>query len=200
MKNKSKIILKYIKDFLINLLFQKPRILKYRLLSNISFFEGKPVLRQPALFAGFGKIIMGQKVIIGVKNSPYFYDSYTYVEARNKNSFIKIDNNVQINNKCCFISEGEGIFIGENTLIGTNVEIYDSDFHNLMPQARITGSPKTAKVIIDKNVFIGSNVKILKGVKIGKNSVIGTGSVVVKSIPDNVIAGGVPAKVIRNLD
>ena len=50
-----------------------------------------------------------------------------------------------------------------------------------------------------ENVLIGSNVKILKGVVIGKNSVIGNGSVVTNSIPESVIAAGVPAKVIRQL-
>ena len=48
-------------------------------------------------------------------------------------------------------------------------------------------------------MFIGDNVTILKGVTIGANSVIGSGSVVTKNIPENTIAAGVPAKVIRNL-
>jgi maltose O-acetyltransferase len=61
------------------------------------------------------------------------------------------------------------------------------------------GRPKTSKVTIGKNVFIGSNVMILKGVIIGDNSVIGGGSVVVKSIPENVVAAGNPCKVIYML-
>ena len=74
-----------------------------------------------------------------------------------------------------------------------------SDFHDLDPEKRTTGIPKTAKVIIGKNVFIGNNVSILKGVTIGDNSVIGTGAVVTKSVPANTIAGGNPAAVIRHL-
>ena len=72
-----------------------------------------------------------------------------------------------------------------------------SDFHDLDPEKRTTGIPKTAKVIIGKNVFIGNNVSILKGVTIGDNSVIGTGTVVTKSIPANTIAGGNPAKFLK---
>ena len=53
--------------------------------------------------------------------------------------------------------------------------------------------------VISENVFIGDNVTILKGVTIGVNSVIGNGSIVTKSIPDNVIAAGNPARVIRNI-
>jgi tetrahydrodipicolinate N-succinyltransferase len=49
------------------------------------------------------------------------------------------------------------------------------------------------------NVFIADNVTILKGVSIGKNSVVGNGSIVTQSIPENVIAAGVPARVIKSL-
>ena len=50
---------------------------------------------------------------------------------------------------------------------------------------------------IEDKVWIGANVTVLKGVTIGKNAVIGAGSVVTKSIPENAIAIGAPAKVIR---
>jgi maltose O-acetyltransferase len=51
--------------------------------------------------------------------------------------------------------------------------------------------------MIGKNVFVGNNVTILKGVTIGDNSVIGNASVVVDNIPENVIAAGVPCRVIK---
>ena len=124
---------------------------------------------------------------------------YGYIDARNIVSKIVIGDNVHINNNFFICSEGEGIEIGENTLIGINCQIMDSDFHDLDPEKRTTGVPKTPKVIIGKNVFIGNNVSILKGVTIGDNSVIGTGAVVTKSVPANTIAGGNPAVVIRDL-
>ena len=52
---------------------------------------------------------------------------------------------------------------------------------------------------IGKNVWIGSNSTILSGVTIGDNAVIGAGSVVTKDIPENMIAVGSPAKVIRSI-
>ena len=55
------------------------------------------------------------------------------------------------------------------------------------------------EVIIGNNVWLGSNVKVLKGVSIGDNSIISAGSVVTKSVPENVIAGGIPAKVIKDI-
>ena len=70
----------------------------------------------------------------------------------------------------------------------------------LYPQRRLRYIHKTAKVTIGKNVFNGSNVNILIDVTIGDNSVIANSSVVIKSIPSNVIAGGYPAKVIREID
>ena len=83
--------------------------------------------------------------------------------------------------------------------VGTNVEIIDSDFHNLDPNLRNSGNHKCKPVKIGRNVFVGSNVKILKGVTIGENSVIANGSVVVKDIPANVIVAGNPASVIKEI-
>ena len=57
-----------------------------------------------------------------------------------------------------------------------------------------------SKVIIGNNVWIGSGANILPGVSIGDNSIIGAGSVVIKDIPANSVAVGIPAKVIKNLD
>lgn len=148
---------------------------------------------------GKGQICFGKNVLIGIDPSPFLYSGYGYLEARNINSKISIGDNVMINNNVVIISEGEGIVISSNTLIGTQCEIYDSDFHNLEIDKRLTGEINTKKVFIDENVFIGSNVKILKGVSIGRSSVIANGSIVTKSIPSNVIAGGIPAKVIKRL-
>jgi len=138
-------------------------------------------------------------VNLGVVASPGFYNTYGHIDARNTSSRIVIGANVHINNNFFICSEGEGIEIGEGTLIGINCQIMDSDFHDLHPERRMTGIPKTAKVIIGKNVFIDNNVSILKGVTIGDNSVIANGAIVTKSVPGNTIVGGNPASIIRNL-
>ena len=59
---------------------------------------------------------------------------------------------------------------------------------------------KFGKIVIEDNVHIGWDTIIMPGVTIGKNSIIGCGSVVTKSIPDNSVAVGVPAKVIESID
>ena len=188
-----------LKNILGYYVFQYPRILKYKLLSNCPNVIGKPRYNQPVQLLGGGTIVFGKNVNLGVSPSPHFYSGYGYIDARKENSKVLIADDVWINNNFMIASEGEGIEIGAKTLIGLNVEITDSDFHDLHPDKRMGGIPKTAKVIIGKNVFIGSNVKILKGVTIGDNSVIANSSVVTKSIPANVIAGGYPCKVIKEL-
>ena len=182
----------------LHLFFQYPRFLKYHLLSNNTPIGGGRLV-QPVLFLGRGEIRVAPSVTLGVRPSPFLYSGYIHIEARNPQSQICIAGAVWINNNCVLVSEGNGIEIGEGTLLGSNVEIYDSDFHELHPQRRMTGRPKTAAVAIGRNVFLGSNVRILKGVTIGDNSVIANGSVVVTSIPSNVIAGGNPAHIISRI-
>jgi|SaaInl8_200m_RNA_FD_contig_111_169589_length_9493_multi_4_in_0_out_0_5 acetyltransferase-like isoleucine patch superfamily enzyme len=189
-----------IKNTIIYYIFQYPRIIKYKFLSDCKNVIGSPKYNQPTQLLGEGTIMFGKNVNLGVKPSPHLYSGYGYIDARKLNSKIFIGDNVWINNNFMITSEGEGIEIGARTLIGLNVEISDSDFHDLHPDKRIGGVPKKSKVVISENVFIGSNVKILKGVTIGKNSVLANSSVVIKSIPENVIAAGNPCKVIKQID
>lgn len=69
--------------------------------------------------------------------------------------------------------------------------------HNLLPEKRGNTIPKP--IIIGKNVWIGANVTILGGVTIGDNSVVAAGSVVNKDVPENTVAAGVPARVIKSI-
>jgi acetyltransferase-like isoleucine patch superfamily enzyme len=189
--------LSIIKTIIINCIFLYPRIMKYNLLSDIKYCFGSPIKYQPVLMSGQGSIHFGTDVIIGTKISPFYYNGYAFLNARNHKTEIYFDHGVWTNNNLIILCEGEGVYIGKDTLIGPNVEIYDSDFHDISPVNRKWGPAKTAKVSIGNNVWLGANVKILKGVKIGDNSIIANSSVVTKSIPENVIAGGIPAKVIR---
>jgi len=93
------------------------------------------------------------------------------------------------------------VVIGNNVLMGANVFITDTDFHpktssnRRYSQENIEVSP----VRIGNNVFIGMDSIILKGVSIGDNSIVGAGSVVTRSIPENYIAAGNPAKILSSL-
>jgi maltose O-acetyltransferase len=153
------------------------------------------------LASGRGKLFFGKNVHIGYKKSPFFLTGYGYVEARDESSIIIIGDNVRINNNLILIAYKSSIEIGANSLLGHSVEITTSDFHSLDPASRLNGSQdyNNSSVIIGKNVFIGSGVKIMKGSVIGDNTVIAQGAVVSGDIPANVIAGGVPAKVLKNI-
>lgn len=180
-------------------LVQFPRIIFYKMLSNCKVI-GKPNLIQPAQLVGKGEISFQGRVNIGVFPSPFFFNGYAYIEARNASAKVFIGDGTWMNNNFTAISEHKSITIGEKVFIGTYVEIYDSNFHGLEPDRRNVSSPdEAAAVVIEDNVFLGSNVKILKGVTIGRDSVIANGSLVTRSIPPGVIAGGNPAKVLRAL-
>lgn len=96
------------------------------------------------------------------------------------------------------------ITIGNNVKIGGGTHIYTTDFHSLNPEYRCLSLEdfkhrKCASVTIKDNAFIGARCIILKGVTIGKNSIVGAGSVVTKSIPDNQIWAGNPARFIKDI-
>ena len=174
--------------------FQRLRIAKYRFLSDCRNVQGSPTIRQPVQFVGQGTIRFSGAASLGWFPSPYFFSGYIYIEARSADSLIQIEDGVCISNNSFLISDGAGIFIGKRTMLGTHCEIIDSDFHDLHPDRRSDGVAKMGKVVIGENVLIGSNVKILKGVRVGNNAVIANGSVVTRSISENAVAFGNPAR------
>jgi maltose O-acetyltransferase len=180
-------------------LFQSVRIAVYRVLST-GHAEGNPLLLQPLLLVGEGRILMHGLVVIGYFPSPLFLSTYCHLEARGQFAFISIGDETCINNGFSAIAEHTSITIGKRVLIGTGVEILDSDFHGLNLNDRAKSLPDWAKpVVIEDDVFIGSNVRILKGVTIGRGSVIGNSAIVVNDIPRDVVAGGHPARAIRKI-
>lgn len=180
------------------LVFIYPRLIKFDLLSDIEHCIGHPQKNQPILMCGQGTIRFGRDVVIGTKVSPFLHNGYAFLNARNTGTEIWFEDGVWANNNLVIICEGEGVHIGRDTLIGTNVEIYDSDFHAIPPLCRKLGVARTGRVCIGNNVWLGSNVKVLKGVTIGDNTIIANGAIVTKSIPENVVAGGIPAEIIRD--
>lgn len=107
----------------------------------------------------------------------------------------KIGKNVFINFNCTILDLG-GVNIEDDVMIAPNVSIL-SEGHPLEPKKRQTLT--TGKIHIKKNVWIGANATILQGVTIGENSVVASGAVISKDVPDNVVVGGIPAKIIKEI-
>ena len=95
------------------------------------------------------------------------------------------------------VDDGE-CHIGNYCMFAPNVVISTTG-HPVHPSFRDKGAQFSLPVVIKDHVWIGSNVTIMPGVTIGENSVIGAGSVVTRDIPDNVVASGVPCRVMREI-
>lgn len=105
----------------------------------------------------------------------------------------RIGKNVFINFNCTILDLG-GITIEDHVLIAPNVSLL-SEGHPVEPQQRHSLVPKP--ILIKKNAWIGAGATILQGVTVGENSIVAAGAVVSNDVPDNVIAGGIPAKIIK---
>lgn len=106
-------------------------------------------------------------------------------------------NNFYCNKNCAFVSR-KLIEIGDDVLIGWNVNIRDSDggTHYIVADGDKKENKKEIK--IGKHVWICANVSILKGVKIGDNCVIAYNSCVIKAFENkNVIIAGYPARIVK---
>lgn len=89
-----------------------------------------------------------------------------------------------------YINAKYGVTIGDYVEIGSHCSIYSVS----------TIDKKNGKVILKKNCKLGSHSVVLPSVTIGENSIIGAFSFVNKDIPDNVIAMGIPVKIIKKIE
>lgn len=110
---------------------------------------------------------------------------------------LHVGDNFYANFDCVFLDVCE-IRIGINCFIAPGVHIYTAT-HPINSFERNSGVEYGKSVHIGDNVWIGGRTVINPGVSIGKNVVVASGSVVTKDVSDNVVVGGNPAKVIRQI-
>ena len=130
------------------------------------------------------------------------------VPGREDGAVLQIGDDVQINDYV-HIAAASSVIIGNNVLMASKIFITDishgqydekggeDSFPSVSPHLRPLF---TKPVNIGDNVWIGEFVSVLPGVSIGRGSIIGANSVVTKDIPENSIAVGTPAKVIKKFD
>ena len=118
-----------------------------------------------------------------------------------KNGEIICGSNVGISNSC--IRVVCKCVIEDDVNIGGDCKIYDSDMHSInytqrmqLPDVNVQEAP----IIIKRGAWIGAHSIILKGVTIGERSVVGAGSVVTKSIPNDELWAGNPARFIKKIN
>ena len=134
------------------------------------------------------------------KNVHFFPLSSTFIYEN-----IEIGDDVQIDHGANFETWIAKLHIGNKVLFGPNVTVRGGIHPYYKVGQFIYDVPESEKrpeddqdVWIEDDVWIGCNVTILKGVTIGRGAVVAAGAVVTKSIPPYTIAGGTPAKKIKN--
>lgn len=110
---------------------------------------------------------------------------------------VHIGKGTYCNSNITFVDD-EHIYIGDNCMIAPNV-VFATAGHPILPILREHHYVYNLPIHVGDNVWIGSAVQIMPGITIGSNSVIGAGSVVTGDIPANVVAYGVPCKVMREI-
>ncbi|MFT8321908.1 MAG: maltose acetyltransferase domain-containing protein [Bacillus sp. (in: firmicutes)] len=140
--------------------------------------------RHELLKTYFGTI--GKKI----KIEPPFRCDYGYNIHVGENFFANFD--------CVFLDVCP-IKIGDNCFLAPGVHIYTAT-HPVDAEERNSGREYGKPVTIGDNAWIGGKSVINPGITIGNNVVIASGSVVTKDIPDNVIVGGNPAKIIKKIE
>jgi len=157
------------------------------------------------------------RVSLGKNADVYIGDNFCFLSGRtlnplsrnlrgsicvNDNAQLTIGNDVSVSSVVLW--SHQSITIGSHVDIGANTIIMDSDAHSLDYQKRRNivddlSNKNDSPIVIGDDVLIGANCIILKGVTIGNRSVVGAGAVVTKSIPDDCIAAGNPAKIIKDM-
>lgn len=133
------------------------------------------------------RLDLSKESSITIKDNVFMREFCNVVVGRN--AILRIENDVFFNNYCS-INCIEKIFIGEHTLFGEGVKIYDHNHQYITHPVFTVAKDKfvSSPVTIGKNCWIGSNVTILKGVTIGDNVIVGAGCLIHKSIPaDHIV-------------
>lgn len=191
-------LVKKIKNFKIYL-----SVLYYRkLFMKTSEACGKNIrVYSPVSLKGLDHISVGDNVKL---DNGIILEAWDFHNNQKYQPKINIGSNVSLG-KNCHVGAINEIEIAEGTLIGSSVLIIDhnhglNDYSDLNTPPNKRALSSNGPIHIGKNVWIGEKVSILSGVEIGNNSIIGANSVVTKSIPENCIACGIPARIIKKLD
>lgn len=160
-------------------------------------FKGLPIIQ----IEKGADVRLGNNVTLNSRNYGYHASMHSPVKlmADRRGAVITIGDNTRINGAC--LHAYAGIKIGSNCLIAANVQVIDSNGHDILfsdPSRRINTSSEGRPIIIEDNVWVGLNAIILPGVRIGQGAVIGANTVVSKNVPPMVVFAGNPGRVVNS--
>jgi acetyltransferase-like isoleucine patch superfamily enzyme len=159
--------------------------------------NGRPLIR--CARGGTLEIREGVKINTRVASNPVIGRQRTSLMVLAPGALLRIGRGVGISGAC--ICAATSLTIGEDTIIGADALITDTDFHTPLPGGRWSNDAARASkpVRIGRGCFIGARAIILKGVSIGDGAVVAAGALVTRDVPPDHLAIGNPA-IIKTLD
>lgn len=141
-----------------------------------------------------GKIKNYIVYFIKSRKDPSLSSYYRYIGANVGKNCSFVGRNISLS------SEPYLITIGDNVRISFDVAFITHDGGTHVLRKKYPNTSVYGQIVVGNNVFIGARAIILPNVKIGNNCIIGAGSVVTKDVKDGEIVGGIPARVISNIE
>jgi maltose O-acetyltransferase len=141
------------------------------------------ILRAAGFRIGAGTVFWGRPTIVG---------------ASGLNKLLTIGTDCWFNLNCYFDVSAE-ITIGDRVAVGQEVMILTNS-HRIGDPSRRAGPLKASPVRVEEGAWLSTRCTILPGVTIGAGAVVAAGAVVTRSVAPGVMVGGVPARIIRELD
>lgn len=183
-------------------------------MGNVVLYEGEPIEKPVSIrFRGTGNVLevasdakiielsvefFGNNGRVQIAGTPLPRTGLRFGIRVGHDSTVSIGKNVGSQSRTFIVaSEGADVSIGEDCMLASGIEIRTDDSHpiyDVRTQERVN---LARSIHIGDHVWIGKFVAILGGASVGNGSVVGFRSVLTRKIPNNCVAAGVPARVLR---
>lgn len=174
----------------------RTKLMSFLVCRGFAHFGARSSIEPPLRVIGASRVSVGDDVFIGAGSWLQVLDAGTSSDIA-----IEIGDGCEISGGLV-ISSAEKVVIGCKVLIAKNVYIADHRHAFGDPGRAILdqGIEGLSRVEICDGAWLGQGVFVGPGVRIGRGSVVGANAVVLEDVPDRVVAVGVPARVVRNID
>lgn len=176
----------------IHLLIARNSLVKIQKESDINISSGRLEFGLDFLSRGKTSLKMGKNSLIDINGCASICNGCRITLADGAKLVLGSDVFINENTRITAYKE---IHIGNGCWISWDVNIIDTDFHNIIENGLV--KPKEAGIFIGNNVWIGAKAMILKGVTVGDGAIIAAGAVVTKDVLPACLVGGNPARIIK---